>query len=159
MTAELKRWWQDRTPRERALLSAMFVSLALILGWLLLVRPLTNGLAEARARHDVAVVRLAEIRAQAAAIRRLESRRPSVVAEPLDGLVSRSANEAGFQPSTVAMEAQDRVAFAISAVRPQALFAWLGRMEARGLVVHRFTATANPDSTIGVQATLRVRGG
>ncbi len=159
MSDELKRWWQSRTPRERALLSAMLVLLALVLGWLLLVRPLNSALADARARHDVAVVRLAEARAQAAAIRSLESRRPAALAEPLDGLISRSASEAGFQPTGVMLEATDRATLTVAAVRPQAFFAWLGQMEARGFVVDRLSATPNADQTLAVQATLRMRRG
>jgi general secretion pathway protein M len=158
MTEELKRWWLGRTARERTLLSAMFVILALTLGWLLLVRPLTASLEDARARHDLAVLRLAEVRSQAAMIRNLESRRPPALPQPLDVLISRSAGEAGFQPASVVMEAPDRAAFTLQAVRPQALFAWLGQMEALGIVVDRLNATPNADRTIAVQGALRARG-
>lgn len=159
MNERLKRWWLSRTPRERTLLSAMSVLLALVLAWLLLVRPLNAGLADARARHELAVLRLAEVRAQAAAIRRIETRRPPPMAEPLDGLISRSATEAGFQPSGIAVEAPGRAAFSIQAVRPQAFFGWLGRIEAQGLVVDSLSAMPNPDQTLAVRVTLRARGG
>jgi type II secretory pathway component PulM len=159
MTQALKIWWRSRTPRERALLSGMSVLLALVLAWLLLVRPLNAGLADARARHELAVLRLAEVRAQAAAIRRIETRRPPAIAEPLDGLISRSAAEAGFQPLGIRTEAPGRVSFSMSAVRAQAFFGWLGRMEAQGLSVGQLSATPNADQTLAVQVTLRARGG
>ena len=158
MTEEFKRWWLGRTARERTLLSIMFVVTALTLGWLLLVRPLSGNLEEARARHDLAVLRLGEVRAQAAAIRNLESRRPPALPQPLDVLIGRSAGEAGFQPQSVVMEAPDRAAFTIQAVRPQALFAWLTQMETLGIMVDRLNATPNPDQTIAVQGALRARG-
>ncbi len=135
MTADLRRWWAGRTSRERTLLSAMFVLAALVLAWLLLVRPLNAGLADARARHDLAVLNLAEVRAQAAAIRRIEGRRSPTLAEPLDALISRAATEAGFQPPAVTMEGPDRASLSLPAVRPQAFFGWLGQMEGRGVMV------------------------
>jgi len=158
MTEEMKRWWRGRTPRERALLSVLSVVVALVLGWLLLVRPLSAGLTEARARHDLAVLRLAEVRAQAAAIRRLQSSRPPALPQPLDALIGRSAAEAGFQPSVVIMEAPDRAAFTIQTVRPQAFFAWIGQMERIGIVVDRLNVTPNVDRTIAVQGAMRARG-
>lgn len=158
MREELKRWWQGRTARERALLSVMFVTVALVLGWLLLVRPLNAAVVDARARHEAAVLRLADIRAQAAAIRAIESRPAQALPQPLDALISRSAREGGFQPLNATMEAPDRAAFTIQAVRPQAFFAWLGQMEAMGIVVDRLNATSNSDRTIAVQGALRARG-
>ena len=159
MTAGLKAWFKGRTPREQRLLLALLAVAGLVLAWLAVVRPLGDARASARERHGAAVVALAEARAQADQIRQLERRRPPPAAEPLPTLVGSAAGEAGFELSRI--EPQDGgagVLVAIEAARPEALFAWVARMEGeRGLIVDRLNATANADRTLAAQLTFRTR--
>ena len=58
------RWWATRSTREQRLLAVMFGLIALVLVWLLVVRPLGDALDRAKQRHNAAVLALAEARAR-----------------------------------------------------------------------------------------------
>lgn len=149
----MSEWWSQRSERERRLLLVMLALLGLVLGWLLVVRPLGDALDAAKERHGAAVVALAEA----------EARRPnapapaSAPALPLDGLVSRSANEAGFANARVGGQGPTRATVAIDAARPQALFAWIAQLEGRGVTVDSLRARANADQTLAVEAAFLAR--
>jgi general secretion pathway protein M len=133
---------------------------AIVLVWLLLVRPLGDSLSAARERHAEAARELAEARAQAALISSLERTSPGPQQEPVDVLISRSATEAGFPIARLEREGSNQATLVLGSVRPQAFFGWLGQMESsRGLIVERLSATTNSDQTLSVQVTLRARGG
>lgn len=159
MSARLRALWLARTPRERWLLGTMLALVALVLAWLLILRPLGDMLSAARQRHGEAVADLAEARAQAAAIGGLEKNRPAAVAGPADAAVAAAASAAGFQLSALQPEGPGRVSLAIGAAKPEALFGWVAQLEAQGFIVERLTATSNPDRTLSAQILLRTRGG
>jgi general secretion pathway protein M len=153
-------WWRLRSRREQVLLAILGALFALVLAWLLVIRPVGDRLSAARERHGAAILALAEAKDRAAAIGRLERERPAALAGSVQEDVARSASAAGFQLSRIESDGPNRVVLAIEAARPQALFAWVSEMEtARGLVVERLTATSNSDKTLSVQLTLRSRGG
>jgi general secretion pathway protein M len=160
MRASLAAWFRSRSAREQKLVRAMLALAALVLGWLLVVRPLGDALAAARERHGAAIVALAEARSRSEAIGRLEKSRPPPLGEPLADALSRAAAEAGFPLSRIQSEATGAVTLALAAARPQAFFAWVEQMErGRGLIVERLTATSNSDRTLSVQVTFRARRG
>lgn len=159
MTARLKTLWLARTARERWLLGVMLALVALVLAWLLILQPLGDMLSAARQRHGEAVAALAEARSQAAAIGGLEKNRPAAMTDPIEIAVAAAASAAGFQLSGLQPEGPGRVSLAIGAARPQALFGWIGQMEAQGFIVERLTASSNPDRTLSAQIVLRRRGG
>ena len=102
---------------------------------------------------------LAEARADAAAIARLEKRPAPPPGAPLDAAVGRAAADAGFSLARLEAQGQDRVAIVIDAARPQTLFGWVSDLETRqGLIVERLTATANADRTLSAQIVFRARG-
>ena len=152
-------WWRERSRRERLLLAIMLGLALVTFVWLLVIRPLGDALASARERHAQAVVALAEARAQADIIARLEGQRTRPLDGTLDALISASAAEAGFALSRITPDGDARVSLAMSAVKPQAFFAWLDRLESdRGLVVEKMNATSNSDRTLSVELSLRTRG-
>jgi len=155
MSDDLTLWWQGRTPRERGLLLVMAALAAFVLGWLLVVRPLSDALDAAKTRHGAAVVALAEARARAETVGAAAGAAPAL---PVDSLIGRTAGEAGFTAARIAAQGPARATVAIDAARPQALFAWLVRLEASGLVVERLRAQANSDRTLAVEAALKARG-
>jgi general secretion pathway protein M len=159
MSARLKILWLARSPRERWLLAVMLALVALVLVWLLILRPLSDMLSEARQRHGEAVAALAEARSQAAAIAALEKNRPAPFAGPIDSAVAAAASAVGFQLSGLQPEGEGRVSLAIGAAKPQALFGWIAALEAQGYIVQSLTATSNPDRTLSARITLRARGG
>jgi general secretion pathway protein M len=153
-------WWQSRTLREQRLLLAMFGLLAVVLAWLLVVRPLGDAYSAARERHGAAVIALAEAKARAETVALIERERPASLAEPLEMVIGRSANEAGFAVSQLRAEGTNRVVVAMAAVRPQAFFGWVETTAAaNGLIVDRLTAGTNSDQTLTVEVAFRARGG
>jgi general secretion pathway protein M len=159
MSARLKALWLARTSRERWLLGVMLALVALVLVWLLILRPLSDMLSAARQRHGEAVAALEQARSQAAAIGALEKDRPAPSAGPIDAAVAAAASEAGFQLSGLQPEAAGRVSLSIGAAKAQALFGWVARLEGQGYIVQSLTATSNPDRTLSAQVVLRARGG
>jgi general secretion pathway protein M len=154
MSGNFAFWWQSRSQRERMLLIVMAALAAVLIGWLLVVRPLSDALDAQKTRHAAAAVALAEARARVALSR-------GTVAEvsplPADSLIGRTATEAGFTGARIAAQGPMRASVAVDAARPQALFAWIARLEASGLAVERLRAQANSDRTISVEAVLRKR--
>jgi general secretion pathway protein M len=159
MSARFKALWLARSPRERWLLGTMLALVALVLVWLLILRPLSDMLSAARQRHGEAVAALAEARSQAAAIAELERNRPAPFAGPIDAAVAAAASDAGFQLSGLQAEGAGRVALAIGAAKPQALFGWIAALEAQGYIVQSLTVSSNPDRTLSARIVLRARGG
>jgi general secretion pathway protein M len=148
-------WWSERSPRERRLLQVMFGLAVIVLGWLLVVRPLTDALDAAKTRHAAAVVALGEARARAA-----PGGAPGApAAGPADALVARTANEAGFTNARITSQGADRASVAVESARPQALFGWIARLEQSGLAVERLTTRINGDRTVAAEITFRKRGG
>ena len=159
MSESFKSWWRGRTIREQRLLLGMFALLAVVLVWLVFVRPVGDALSRARERFSDAALSLAEARAQARLIGQLERSAPASLQEPIDVLVSRSATEAGFPVASLDREGENQATLVLASVRPQAFFGWVGEMESgRGLIVERLNATTNSDQTLSVQITFRARG-
>lgn len=151
MIAGLASWWRLRTPREQRLLAVMLALLALVVVWLLAVRPLADALDAAKARHADAATALAQARARSgAAHASAAARQPPP--RPLDAFVSRTAAEAGFAGARVTARGPAGASIAIDAARPQAFFAWVRAMERQGLAVEGLRASANQDRTIAVEA-------
>jgi general secretion pathway protein M len=148
-------WWNERSQRERTLLLVMFGLLALVLAWLLIVRPLGDALDAARTRHDAAVLALAEARARAGAAAPAARAAP---AGPVDSIIARTGAEAGFANARIAAQGPQRATVVIEAARPQALFGWVARLEAQGVDVDTLQARANQDTTLHVEATFRATG-
>lgn len=150
-------WWRGRTLREQRLLLVMFALAAIVLGWLLVVRPLSDARTAAQQRHDAAVVALAEARARAEAAGRRQGPR-TAVALPVDATVSRTATEAGFASARIASQGAAAASIAIDAARPQAFFGWVAQLERQGLAVASLRARANQDRTLAVEASFRAGG-
>ncbi len=148
-------WWSERSRREQRLIQVMLGLAVLVLGWLLVVRPLLDSLDAAKARHAEAVVALGEARARA-----LPGAAPGApAAGAVDALVARSANEAGFGNARITSQGSARASVAVDAARPQVLFGWIARLEQSGLRVEQLVARTNSDRTVAVQLTLRKRVG
>lgn len=159
MKQRLRFWWGQRSQREQRLLLVMAGLFAVVVAWLIVIRPLGDALADARGRHDQAVITLAEARAQAEAIAGLERGGPAPPTVPINIFVGQKASEAGFTVERIDPQGANSVTLSIAAVRAQAFFAWASDLERRdGLIVDRLQARANPDKTLAVQIGFRARG-
>ena len=159
MTEGLASWWRLRTEREQRLLAVMFALIALVLAWLLVVRPLDYALDAAKARHAEAVTTLAEARVRGEAARRAQGAGRRAPPLPLDSFISRTSTEAGFAGARIAGQGPARATIAVDAARAQAFFGWVRSMEESGLAVESLQARANQDRTLAVEAVFRARRG
>jgi general secretion pathway protein M len=154
MKARFLDWWRGRSLREQRLLLAMFALLTATFLWLGLYRPIDYALSNARTRHETAVIRLGEVRAQADALMALRKTGLPTLTAPLATLVTQAAREAGFANAAIGAQGDRRATVSIPAARPNALFAWIAGLEARGIIVERLSARANADQTLSVDATM-----
>lgn len=152
----VRDWWRGLTLRERRLIAVMLALIAVVVLWLGIVRPIGDARARARADHLIAVDRAGRIEAAVAALRGAAATVPPPLEATLDQVVSQSAGEAGFTLDSSAIEGNDRVAIAIAAARPAALFAWLDTLEARGIVVETVTVTPVANNAVGARLLLKV---
>lgn len=158
MVARLSLWWAERTQREQWLLAVMVGLLLLVLGWLLVARPLIGALEDAKLRHGEKVIAVAEARAEADRARRSSGAPAVAAALPIDGLISRAATEAGFTNARIVGRGPTRANVAIDAARPAAYFGWIASLERQGVVVESLRATASPDRTLSTEAVFTVTG-
>lgn len=152
MVARLSLWWAERSRREQWLLAIMVGLLLLVLGWALMARPLIGALEEAKLRHGAAVIAVAEARAEADRARRSSEAPAPASALPIDGLISRTATEAGFTNARIVGRGPARANVAIDAARPAAYFGWIISLERQGVVVESLRANASPDRTLSTEA-------
>ncbi|HET9427701.1 MAG TPA: type II secretion system protein GspM [Allosphingosinicella sp.] len=158
MARHLSLWWTGRSQREQRLLSVMAGLLALVLGWLLVAQPLIGALEDAKLRHGEAVIAAAEARAQADRSRRSAQPAAMAPALPIDGLISRTATEAGFTGARIIGRSPARASIAVDAARAEAYFAWIAGLERQGVTVESLRASANPDRTLRTEAVFAARG-
>ena len=160
MRDSLKRWWRTRTVREQGLLLVMVGLAVIVFAWLAVVRPLGDALSKARERHGEAVVALAETQGRVRLISAIEQRDPVKLDGSVEMIVSRAAADAGFAKARVTREGAAQATIVLDAVRPQAFFAWVARLEREGgLVVERLSAATNSDRTLSAEVTFRARAG
>lgn len=154
MIAHWKARWVMMSLRERVLILIMLGLLAVVILWLGIVRPVNDGLADARAEHSLAVDRAGRIDAAVVALRRTAGAAP-VLEGALDQIVVQSATEAGFTLDSQNLVGPDRLAIAIGTARPTALFTWLAVLETRGIGVETITVQPGANGTISARIMLR----
>ena len=156
-TPKRPAWWEARSAREKRLLLVMGALLALLLVWLLIIRPRNDARANDEQRLTAAVVELGKARADAAALKQLQARPAGTqpVPLPLDGFLMQAGGAAGFTNLNVVADGASRATVSVGSARPQALFGWLAQLEGRGVVVESMSARTTPDQTIAVEAVLK----
>jgi general secretion pathway protein M len=149
-----RAWWISRTLRERRLLVVMLALIAIVIFWLGILRPVTDGLADAKAAHLAAIDRTAAIEAGVELLQGAQP--PAAPAEgPLDQFVAQSAASAGFTLDSNTPAGADVVSLAIGSARAPALLAWLGSLEGGGLTIDSVTIQPGPNRTVSARVTLR----
>ena len=156
MTA-LRAWFAGRSLRERRLILVMLALAAVTVLWGLVIRPVRDGLADARERHAGAVMRLGETRAAVATLRYIQRVRTAPLAGSLADTVRARADAAGFTLASLDQDAPDRVRVTIQSARPAALSGWLAQLERGGILIDSAAIKDNGDRTVGVSLTLRAR--
>ena len=156
MIVRARLWWSTLTLREKRLLLTAGGLAAVVLVWLLIVRPVDIALDSAKARHDRAVIALAQIEGRLEQIAAARARtRPQPSGRTAD-IVAAEAVSVGFTVTETQPVGNDGVRVIIAAARPQTFFAWVRDLESRfGLDVVALTARPNADETLAVDVTFR----
>jgi general secretion pathway protein M len=159
MIARMQAWWRLRSAREQRLLLVMAALFAIVFAWAGIVRPLGDRLADARSRHERAVIALAAAREQADLIASAQRTAVPPQGMPVAELVDRAAKDAGFSAASITPEGTTRASVSIAAVRAPAFFGWVADLQRRyGLIVDRLRARTNSDATLTVELSVRGRG-
>lgn len=157
MMTQALLWWSGRSERERILLGIMGVLVALMLFWLLVIRPIDAARASAQQRLDLATEAAGRVAAVADNVRQARRLTPVALSTTLPEAVGRAAEGAGFTLARLDPQGSDRVMIGISTARSPALFGWLAALQRQGVIVERMTLRTNSDATLAVEGTLRVR--
>ena len=158
MTDRFRLWFAERSLREKRLLIVMVALAAVTLVWALIIRPVNDGLSNARERHADAVILLADTQARVKAVSAIVQQHPAAIAAPLDTTIRDRANEAGFALTSVTADGPNRVQIAIATARPGALFGWIAQLESAGIIVDSLATADNGDKTVSAQISFKVRG-
>ncbi|WP_420605410.1 type II secretion system protein GspM [Novosphingopyxis sp.] len=150
-------WYLGRTRREQVLLAAAAAIAAVLIVVFLIAIPLINGVGDARDGYDEAVIRHGRIEAKVDALDGGADSRGRPPTGPLVDFVRQSAEAAGFTLDAADPAGEGQVAIRIASATPEALFGWLGGLEARGLSVENLTVDPAPNNagTLSIAATLR----
>lgn len=149
-------WWEARSTRERWLFGVAGGLAALVLAWLLIIRPIDLLRESAKARHDTAIIALGRVEERLTAIENFTANPPVAVEGRISDIVMAEAVRVGFNTAQTEPTGTDGVRVIIGAVRPQSFFAWVADLEGRsGLDVDALTARPNADETLSVDVTFR----
>ena len=157
MISQALLWWSGRSARERVLLAVMGGLIALLLFWLLIIRPLDAAKTNAQQRLDLATQAAGRVAAVADGVRQARRLAPAALSAALPTAVGEAAQGAGFTLSRLDAQGPDRVVISIGTARSPALFTWLAGLRQQGVIVERLTLRTNSDATLAVEGTLRVR--
>ena len=159
MTQRLTLWWRARARREQILLTVAALLAALLFGWFAVVKPLAAAQEAGRARYERSVVALGTARAMVLQSRQAPAVAAPALPAPIEPLLVAAAAEAGLADAQVASAGPGRTNMRIGAVRPQVLFDWLARVEARGIRVAALRVVPNADRTVAAELSFEARVG
>lgn len=153
MIAQLRRWFDGRSRREKWLILVMLALLGVTIVWAVIL-PIDDALSSARRRNADAAIRLAQTRAQVDAVKALRRARPEPPATPLDALVRESASAAGFALDSVTPDGA-KLRVRLNSARGGALLAWLGGLEEQGAIVDQINVTDAGNHNVAADITFR----
>ena len=151
----LTRWWNERSRRERVMLSGMLTLIALTALWYGAVLPLRRGVdsaAEARAESASELAEVRTIAGRLEARRRIFGARRTVAS--LENLIVTSAAQSGVILDRRQADGAT-VTVWVGAVDSKRAFSWLATLQSQhGVGVTDLTAIPGEAGAIQVQATL-----
>jgi general secretion pathway protein M len=153
MIERLTTWFGGRSQREKWMILAMLALLAVTIVWGVAL-PLADALSSARQRTNDAALRLAQTRADVDAVKALRRARPAAPAGRIEEIVRQSAGQAGFTLDSVAPDS-GRLRVHVNSARGGALLAWLGDLEAQGVLVDELNASDNGNRAVSADITFK----
>jgi len=150
LMSQTAAWWDGRTLRERRMLAIMGLAVAVVLSWLVVLRP-TWAWRDAAARERV----LAETNLNL--VRRAVGAESSPV-ESGDGVdlqaaVVQANTAAGVTP-VMGMSPEGGLGFSLTNVSTRAAFGWLATLQGLKVEASSLSVVENADATISMEGGL-----
>lgn len=155
----MMQWWFDREPRERALLLGVAMMAGLFAFFQFLVLPLVHYRASAQDQYDAALAILEDVEAgarTAQAIRAAAGARPEGAVRTI---VAATATELGLAITRLQPLETAELDVWLDNVSAQLLYAWVGRLQERGIPVTRAVIQKSDGATVSAQITFAGRPG
>ncbi|MEM7662804.1 MAG: type II secretion system protein GspM [Pseudomonadota bacterium] len=156
----MMQWWETREPRERLLLSIAALLTLLVLGYLLVISPLSSAREDASRALASAQADRAIVERGIAAIGSADASSSGAAPDVDDfrTMVTRSAREAGLSLSRVQRGSDGTIQLRFDDAEPPRLFAWLATIEAEpgGEIVAASISARNDER---IEAVIELRGG
>lgn len=153
--------WNALAVRERRVISALGVSLGVVLFYLAIWNPVHDGLARARARASAVQAQLARVREQGVLVSTLRNTPRVALPANLVAAVGQAAERHGLREQVKRVDAEGAraVRVQVEGAPLSALTAWLVELQRGGLRAERATLErqANP-GTVNAQLVLRAQG-
>ena len=155
MTASLRTWFTQLSPREQWLVGIAGGLAAIVLLILGILLPAMSAIDNAKIAHDDAVQRRGRIEATVLAATEQRAAGTQVTGAAIDLIVTQSATEQGFDIVKSANAAPGQMTFRMDQARASALFAWLSELEAQGIDTKTITLRGSPSGGVTVDAQLQ----
>jgi general secretion pathway protein M len=157
MIETARDWWKGRSPREQWLLGVMLALLALLLAWLLIVRPLGDAVSDARRHYGEVLTEYQDVRAMVGQLKAADVK--GAATTDVRRAVADSAASTGIAFAAEQPLEGGGVLVTISAIRPTALFGWIADLGAHGVIADRISVQKNKDATVTAQVGFAGRAG
>lgn len=155
MIESFKSWWSAHSVGERRIMGVLGAAILIIVLWLGIWRPVTDGLTSGWQRQGQALDRYGSVRAKVDALKHLPAA-SSATHTPVDQLVSQTAGEAGFTLDRVGTPGAGRVSVSIASARTGPLLTWLSQLETAGVAIQTINIVpGTTDGTVAVQAVFQ----
>ena len=158
MITSVQAWSAALSVRERWLVGIAGALATAVIGWLLILQPLLDGIDRARMAQRAALDRHGSIVAQVNALRRPAGPRSAVPGSAINLVVAQSAAEQGFtldrNQATSGDNAGNAASIAIATAQAPALLGWISTLEAQGIQVREMTIRPNGNGTVALTATV-----
>ena len=149
----MNQWWAERQPRERMLLACVGTLVVVFAVFQFLIMPLAAYRAFARDQHDAALAMLQEVEAGARTVQTLQAaagERPEGAARTV---VATTATELGLAITRLQPLESGELDVWLDDVASPLLYAWVGRLQERGIPVTRAVIQKNDGATVSAQIT------
>lgn len=149
----MMQWWSAREPRERTLLLGVGVLVCAFALFQFLVLPLGHYRASARDQHEAALAMLQEVEAGARTVQALRAAAGERSDAPARTVVSATATELGLPIARLQPLENAELDVWLDDVAAPLLYAWVGRLQDRGIPVTRAVIQKSDGSTVTAQIT------
>lgn len=149
----MMQWWSERQPRERALLVAVAALAAAFAVFQALVVPLLHYRAAAREQHDAALAMLRDVEDGARVVQGLRAAQGARAEGSARTVVSATATELGLAVTRLQPLESGDLDVWLDGVAAPLLYAWVGRLQDRGIPVARAVIQKSDGGTVNAQIT------